>query len=531
MLAQHTTTSSSTIDCHDPATLERLGTVRAMSADDVRERVQRSREAQRAWGVTTFSERREVLRGVLERVLDQQEEICRIASRDSGKTLADAVMGEVLPVLEKLRWTIAEGEKHLRPEKRSAGFFVHKSARVEYRPLGVIGIICPWNFPFHNIACPAIPALFAGNGIVLKVSEHTSFSAEPFVEIFREALRTRGHDPELVQVVTGYGDTGAALVKSGADKIFFTGSPANGRKVMATASEGPTPVVLELGGKDPMIVCDDADLDQALGQAMLGVFTACGQMCVGVERIYVDGKIYDAFVDGALERVRALRQGPPLGDKTVDVGAMTMPRQIEIIQELVDDAVHKGARLLAGGRKNPRLSGQFYEPTLLADCDHSMRITQEEQFGPVMVICRVENEDEAIKLANDSRYGLGASVFTRDRERADRVAARIKSGMVVHNEYGIAAMTQSLPFGGEKISGVGRINGPEGLRACCHVQSVMTDRFPIAAGVSLYPIAPTTFQLVANVARALFSPTMKGKARGAVKAARLAIDEIRARRT
>jgi acyl-CoA reductase-like NAD-dependent aldehyde dehydrogenase len=528
--AQPSVTAGSFIECHDPATLEPLGKVAAMGAAEVRERVLRARAAQPAWGATSFAERRAVLRGVLERVLARQDEICRLSARDSGKTLADGVMGEVIPVCEKLRWTIANGERWLRPERRSPGLFLHKTARVEYRPLGVIGIICPWNYPFHNIACPTVPALFAGNGVVLKVSEHTSFSAEAYVEIFRDALQEHGHSPELVQLVTGYGDSGAALVRSGADKIFFTGSPANGRKVMATASEAPTPVVLELGGKDPMIVCDDANLEQAIGQAMLGVFSSAGQMCVGVERVYVFADVYDAFVERALEEVQALRQGPPLGESVVDIGAMTMPRQLDIIQELVDDAVARGARVLTGGRRNPALRGQFYEPTLIVDVDHSMRISQEEQFGPVLVVLKVQGEEEAVRLANDTRYGLGASVFTRDRKRGDRIASKIRAGMVVVNDYGIAAMTQSLPFGGEKISGVDRINGPEGLRGCCHVQAVMNDRFPWGAGVSLYPIQATTFPLVANVARVIFSPSLKGRARAAVAAARLGLAELRSRR-
>jgi acyl-CoA reductase-like NAD-dependent aldehyde dehydrogenase len=223
---------------------------------------------------------------------------------DSGKTMVDAAMGEIFPVCEKLRYTIAHGERDLRPQARASGLLPHKSARVEYLPLGVVGVISPWNFPFHNFFCPVIPALFAGNAVVIKVSELASLSSLEVPRDLRGGAAGRGHDPALVQVVTGYGETGSALVGSGVDKIFFTGSPQNGRKVMAAAAETLTPVMLELGGKDPMIVCDDAELEQAASTALFGVFNACGQMCVGVERLYVFAGIYDEFVAQVTERPR-----------------------------------------------------------------------------------------------------------------------------------------------------------------------------------------------------------------------------------
>jgi len=519
----------STIPCHDPATLEHLGEVPVMGPDEVRAAVERGRRAQAAWGRTSFAERRRVLRSVLDAVLSRQEEICRLASRDSGKTLADAAMGEVIPVCEKLRYTIAHGARALRPERRSSGLFLHKSARVEYHPLGVVGVIAPWNFPFHNLACPTIPALFAGNAVVVKVSEHTSWSAEPYAALFRDALERHGHDPDLVQVVTGYGETGRALVESGADKIFFTGSPQNGRKVMEAASAGPVDVVLELGGKDPMIVCEDADLDHAVSQAMLGVYTACGQMCVAVERVYVHDAVYDEFVRRVAARARELRQGPPL-DVLVDVGATTMPRQLSIIDELIGDAVAKGATVLVGGRRNDRLDGQYYEPTILTNVDHSMRIMQEEHFGPVMLVQRVHDEDEAVHLANDAAYGLGASVFTKNRRRGAKLASRVRSGMTVVNDYGIAYMVQSLPFGGVGISGIGRINGPEGLRACCYAKAVVGDRLPVGRGMSVYPIQPSTFELLESATRLIFGSGLRRRAKAAADTARNAARELRSRR-
>ena len=505
--------------CVDPATGERLGHAPVMGRAEVVRAVERARAAQRAWAAASFADRRAVLSDILEHVVAHQREICRLAVRDSGKTMVDAAMGEIFPVCEKLRYTLAHGEDDLRPEARPSGLLPHKAARVEYLPLGVIGVIAPWNFPFHNFFCPAIPALFAGNAVVVKVSELATWSSLHYVKIFEDALRRRGFSPDLVQVVTGYGETGAALVTSGVDKVFFTGSPQNGRKVMAAAAETLTPVVLELGGKDAMIVCEDAELEQAVSTALFGVFNACGQMCVGAERLYVFEAIHDAFVEKALARARALRQGPPLAGE-FDLGAMTMPRQLEIIQALVDDAVAKGARVLCGGRPRTDLGGNFYPPTILVDVDHTMRITQEEQFGPVMVIMKVRSDEEAIRLANDCPYGLGSSVFTRDPARAERFARALDAGMTTVNDFGLAYMIQSLPFGGRKISGFGRINGREGLRACCHEKAIVTDRVPVRQGMALYPVREATFELVTGAVKAIYGSGLVRRARGAVGIAR-----------
>ena len=512
-------TSPVTLVCTDPATGARHGELPVMDRAAVVAAVDRGRAVQPAWAATSFAERRAVLKDILAAVVARQEEISSLAVHDSGKTMVDAAMGEIFPVCEKLRDTIAHGEKDLRPQSRASGLLPHKTARVEYLPLGVIGVISPWNFPFHNFFCPVIPALFAGNAVVIKVSELASWSSLKYLEIFTEVLRARGHATDLVQVVTGYGETGSALVTSGVDKIFFTGSPHNGRKVMAAAAETLTPVILELGGKDPMIICDDADVDQAASTALFGVFNACGQMCVGAERLYVFSAVYDAFLERVLAGAQALRQGPPGGGE-FDLGAMTMPRQLEIIQALIDDAVSKGARVLTGGKPRTELGTNFYPPTILVDVDHSMRIMKEEHFGPVMVIMRVTSEADAIARANDCAYGLGSSVFTRDPKRARRMARAIQAGMTTINDFGLAYMIQSLPFGGVKISGFGKINGREGLRACCNEKAIVTDRIPVRQGMALYPIRAATLPLVTGAVKAIYGAGVLEKARGAVQVLR-----------
>ena len=482
--------SPKTIPCVDPATGESLGEIPVMSPDEVRAIVARARRAQVGWGQTPFSERRRVLGRILDHLLDHADELCELIARDSGKTRDNALVGEIWPICEKLRHTIATGERDLEPERVSPGLLVHKVATIEYQPLGVIGVIGPWNFPLQNVLGPTIPALMAGNAVVVKVSEWTSWSAPRIQRIFDEVFHECGYPTDLVQLVTGYGETGAALCNAGVDKIVFTGSMPNGRRVAAQCAKTLTPVILELGGKDPMIVCDDAALSQAAHAALAGVFISSGQMCLAAERLLVFDRVHDRFVDEVVALASQLRQGPPLSGALVDVGAMTMPHQVEIVEKLVKDAVQKGATVRLGGKRAVGKAGQFFQPTVLTGVTAEMAIAREETFGPVMCIFRVSGEEEAIRLANATEFGLGSTVFTTSARRGRRFADRLRAGSTVVNDFGLAYMANALPFGGVDGSGYGRLNGREGLRAMCNIKSVMTDRFPLHQPVKLFPVKP-----------------------------------------
>ncbi|NJK32838.1 MAG: aldehyde dehydrogenase family protein, partial [Deltaproteobacteria bacterium] len=467
--------------------------------------IDKARKAQREWGRTSFAERRKVLERMLAYLLEHADELCEHICRDAGKTLHNAMLGEIWPIAEKLRWTIREGEKHLRSEVVSSGLLVHKRARVEYHPLGVIGVITPWNFPLQNILGPTIPALFAGNAVIIKVSEWTSWSVARFQELCDRCLKDCGYSPDLIQIITGYGDTGAALVSGGVDKIVFTGSLPNGKRVLEASAKTLTPVILELGGKDPMIVCDDADLDQAAHAAVSASFIASGQMCLAAERVLVFDRVHDEFVAKVQDITLRMRQGAPLTGKVVDVGAMTMPAQVDIVEALVQDALSKGARLLAGGsRAKGKDSKHYFEPTILTEVRDDMRIMHEETFGPVMVVVRVKDEAEAIEVANATEYGLSSSVFSKDHVRAKRIADQIVAGSTCINDWALMYMVQDLPFGGIKGSGFGRLNGREGLRACTNVKAVIEDRLPVHRPIKLFPGRRYDYEVTREGIRVLY---------------------------
>lgn len=379
----------------DPSTMDYFGETKATSVEDVAAIVAKAKVAQQTWKQSSFKTRRLLMRTMLRYITENQENCARVAVRDSGKTFLDALIGEVLVTCEKLAWLANSGEQYLVPEYRSTGrMMIMKKVHVEYVPLGVIGAIVPWNYPFHNVFNPVSAALFSGNAIVIKVSEYASWSIGYYKRIIDACLDSVGASRDLVQFVVGYGATGNALVRSGVDKIIFVGSPAVGAMVAKAAADNLTPVVLELGGKDPFVVCDDVDIPSILQTACRGVWQNMGQNCAGPERFFVYEKVYDEFVNGVTRIVSSMRTGPSLGDPSVDCGSICMgPRQLQAYQRLVDDAVSKGARVMAGGfipKDDSSLArGSFYPPTILADVPENAIIAQEEIFGPIMCIFKV----------------------------------------------------------------------------------------------------------------------------------------------
>ncbi len=499
------------IESINPATGEVIGTVPEMGEAEVREAVQRARRAFETWSSLPFERRAAHILSVCDLMIDRSKEVARIISNETGKSLADAYLAEIFTTADLIHFYARKGKKMLEPRKVSTGIFLNKKALKIYQPLGVIGVISPWNYPLSLTMGPVVTALFAGNTVVLKPSEFTPFVGKLVGELFEDV----GAHSGIVQVVTGGGKTGEALVRSGVQKIVFTGSVETGRKIMRAAADNLTPVVMELGGKDPMIVLDDADLERAANAAVWGAFFNCGQTCTSIERVYVTEGVYDEFVAKVLEKAKQVRVGFGDGKETFDVGSITRPAQIDVIDDHVQDAIKKGARVLLGGRKmDEKRPGYFYEPTVLVDVDHRMKIMTEETFGPVLPIMKVRNRDEAVRLANDSRYGLGASVWTKDRNEAERLAREINAGGIVVNDCLAHFGVPSLPFGGMKESGFGRTHGAEGLREFCEVKSVLIDRIGAKKEIFWYPVPNWLSPALERLLRLLYRRGLAAKLRG-----------------
>jgi acyl-CoA reductase-like NAD-dependent aldehyde dehydrogenase len=374
-----------------------------------------------------------------------------------------------------------------------------KKLVIRYVPVGVVGVIGPWNYPIANSFGDCIPALMAGNSVILKPSEVTPLSSLLMADMMRECGLPEG----VFQVATGDGGTGAALIGQ-VDCVMFTGSSRTGKAVMRAAADALVPCYLELGGKDPMIVCADADIERAANAAAFYSMNNGGQVCISVERCYVEAPIYDEFVARVTDKVRALRQGEPTGVGTVDVGAVIFPPQLDIVDEHVRDAVAKGAKVLTGGHPHAE-RGRYYEPTVLVDVDHSMRMMQEETFGPTLPIMKIANAEEGVRLANDSAYGLQASVWTGDADRGEELARRIEAGVVCVNDAQINYSALNLPMGGWKTSGVGTRHGANGIRKYTKTQSLFVTRHaPFKREPFMFPYKPRQTMLLRRFYKLLY---------------------------
>ncbi|CAD5322292.1 unnamed protein product [Arabidopsis thaliana] len=545
--------SDKKVQCYEPATMKYLGYFPALSPTEVEERVTLSRKAQKTWAQSSFKLRRQFLRILLKYIIEHQELICEVSSRDTGKTMVDASLGEIMTTCEKITWLLSEGERWLKPESRSSGrAMLHKVSRVEFHPLGVIGAIVPWNYPFHNIFNPMLAAVFSGNGIVIKVSEHASWSGCFYFRIIQAALAAVGAPENLVDVITGFAETGEALVSS-VDKMIFVGSTAVGKMIMRNAAETLTPVTLELGGKDAFIICEDADVSHVAQVAVRGTLQSSGQNCAGAERFYVHKDIYTAFIGQVTKIVKSVSAavpnsclpcdlfviitpasslGPPLTGR-YDMGAICLQEHSEHLQSLVNDALDKGAEIAVRGsfgHLGEDAVDQYFPPTVLINVNHNMKIMKEEAFGPIMPIMQFSTDEEVIKLANDSRYALGCAVFSGSKHRAKQIASQIQCGVAAINDFASNYMCQSLPFGGVKDSGFGRFAGIEGLRACCLVKSVVEDRFWPLIKTKIpkpiqYPVAENAFEFQEALVETLYGLNIWDRLRSLIDVLKFLTDQ------
>src|SRR5579872_6080099 len=459
----------------NPATGEVLRELECAGENEVEAAVARAGSAQAAWADLGLQKRIEVLCAFQNKLHEKKSVIAEAITREAGKPIAEALVTEVLVVLDAARFLIGNAFALLKDESVPHGNLATKLKRgwLVREPHGVIGIISPWNYPFSIPATETLAALVAGNAVVLKPSELTPLVALELASL----LQAAGVPEDVLQVLIGEGPAGAALLRSPIDKLVFTGSVTTGKRIAAAAAERLLPVVLELGGKDPMLVLDDADVDVASSAAVWGAFVNAGQACLSVERCYVHLSLYEAFAMACAEKTKQLRIGNGM-DAHTDVGPMIRERQVRIVETHVEDAKARGARVLAGGRRLPELGENFYAPTVLADVTQDMRIMREETFGPVLPVMACADDDEAVRLANDSEYGLAASVWTRDRKRGERLARRIHAGTVMVNDVISCFGISEAPHGGVKASGVGRTHGRFGLDEMVRVKYLDMDRMP-----------------------------------------------------
>jgi len=500
----------------NPATGAVLREFECASESGVQAAVARARAAQGAWAEIGVRKRIAVLREFQRRLLEKKSEIAEAITREAGKPLAEALTTEVLVVLDAARFLIDNAYRLLADEPVPHGNLATKLklGRLVHDPHGVVGIISPWNYPFSIPATETLAALVAGNAVVLKPSEFTSLVALELESLLHGA----GVPQDVFQVVVGDGATGAAVVHSQIQKLVFTGSVATGKRIAVAAAERLLPVVLELGGKDPMIVLEDADADVASSAAVWGAFVNAGQACLSVERCYVHRSLYESFLKACVEKTQRLRVGNGM-ERDTDVGPMIHERQLLIAEKQVLDAVAGGARVLAGGARIPELGKNFYQPTVLADVTHAMRIMREETFGPVLPVMVFDSDEQAVRLANDSEYGLAASVWTRDSARGERIARRIHAGTVMVNDVISCFGISEAPHGGVQASGIGRTHGRFGLEEMVRIKYLDVDLMPGMKKVWWYGYGESFTRQMEGFLDMQFARSLGERVRGALRAA------------
>jgi succinate-semialdehyde dehydrogenase/glutarate-semialdehyde dehydrogenase len=493
-----TKTEFSMLDVMNPATGEKIGEVPLLDEAACRTDLARVRAAQRDWATRPLAERAGVVRRFAQVLAERGREVAELIAMENGKTIQEAYMMEILPVAYLAAYFTDNAERILRPERIPLQLYVHKWSAIEYRPRGVVYVISPWNFPFSIPAGEILMALLAGNGVL-----HKPASLTPLIALkLQELLRAAGLPEDVYRVITCPGRVAFELIGPGVDYVNFTGSTDVGRRVSERCGRHLMPCSMELGGKDPTLVLDDADLERAAWGVVWGAFANSGQVCASVERVYVPRHLHDDLLSRVVEKTLGLRQGNPLSPDT-DVGAMTDPHQLEIVARQVDAARQAGARVLTGGQRLEG-PGQFYPPTVLTDLRDDMAVVAEETFGPVLPILPYDTLDEAIARANASSFGLTASVFGKNEKRAREVASRLEAGSVMLNEVLYTHALPETPWAGLKESGTGRVHSDEGLRDLCLRVHVNGNRLPAAHKEFIwYPYSATILKILDKATRVI----------------------------
>lgn len=501
------------IESTNPATGEIVGKVGSTKTDDISQIVEGARQAQKEWWRLRHSHRTKIIKECGRILFLRKREIADLISRENGKPVVEAYTSEIIPTLDLINYFSEKSKRMLRARRVKIGIplLKTKKAFVANEPLGVVGIISPWNYPLLLPLGQIIPALLVGNTVVFKPSEYTPIVGETISQILWDA----GIPRDVFNIVQGAGEVGAALTSAGVDKLFFTGSTATGKKVSELAAKNLTPVSLELGSKDAMIVLDDAHVDSAASGATWGAFMNAGQTCVSIERCFVHNEVHDRFVELLQEKIKDLHVGSGT-DTHTDLGAMIHRAQFEIVKLHVNDAVQRGAKIVAGGVFSEHV-GYFIPPTILKDVSMDSLLMTEETFGPVLPIVKFSSDDEAIELANSSRFGLSASVWTRDKNRGMQIAKRLQAGAAIVNDvisyYG---MSDGV-VGGVKESGNGRVHGREGLLEMVYQKYYEVERLPRMKKLWWYSYDENMLSFFETATDFLFAPKIFNRTKALFK--------------